>query len=364
MFPPYRVLLCDLLPDTLLDSLPVTGLSLDHYIGKPGSLSGTIPVPNADMAARVRAAVHPGRTAVWVERGRDLWWGGPLWTARTVSDTRGRLSVQIQAGTWESYLYRRDLHDGQIANQVDQFDIVRGLVDYMQRPAGGDIGITYTPDISGVRRDWSASRYDLPSIGELIDDLAELDDGFEWHIRSHRDFDGRRTKTLQLGHPIIRSGSTDIVLDHPGPILSYSWPTDATSKANVWQSRGASTNRNQAAESVPLMSDLLVSADDMENGWPRLDGSSDFTTVENLSTLNSRARADARRARTPAVIPEITVLLGEYITPALLGSTVRIRIRDLLNPSPLDARYRVVGMKVSPPERGQPETAQLYLESL
>ena len=67
-------------------------------------------------------------------------------------------------------------------------------------------------------------------------------------------------------------------------------------------------------------------------------------------------------ARNPVQIPEVTVLLGGNITPALLGSTVRLRIRDLWHPDTLDARYRVVGMTISPPERGRPETARLYLE--
>lgn len=362
MASPYRILFCDLRSDTLLDALPVEGVAFDDYIGKVGRLTATVPIPNREIAARARRAIVSGRTAVWVERGRSIWWGGVLWTDDLGPDARGFLSVRIQAGGWESNLYRRELHDTQIAAQVDQFDIVRGLVDYAQNTPGGDIGITYDTALSGVLRDRTYSRYDLPKIGDLIDDLAHVERGFEWRIASFRDVDGRRVKRLILGHPVIRTGTADIVLTYPGPVISYRWPTDATKKANAWQSRGASINSNQAAASYPLTSPVIVAEDDIAAGWPRLDGSSDYSTVEVQATLNAHARADAAAAITPVTIPEVTVRLGDTVTPALLGATVRLRIRDLMHPDGLDTRYRVVGMSVVPPERGRPETARLYLE--
>ncbi|MGA5354055.1 hypothetical protein ACPCJU_17020 [Streptomyces thermodiastaticus] len=363
MATPYRMVFTDLRSDTVLDALPVQGVSLDDYIGKTGSLRGTVPIPNREAAERARRALLPGRTGVWVERGRDIWWGGILWTLALASDQRGFLTAQVQCGGWESYLYRRELRDTFTAVQVDQFDIARQLVDYVQNTPGGDIGITYDADaVSGVLRDRTFLRYDLPTIGDLLDQLAAVERGFEWRIASYRDADGRRIKRLILGHPVIRTGTADIVLDHPGPVLSYTWPIDATLTANAWQSRGASVNANQAETSYPLMSTELVDADDIAAGWPRLDGSSDYTTVEDPATLNAHARADWNAARQPVQIPEIEVVLGGTVTPALLGATIRLRIRDLWHPTTLDARYRVVGLSISPPERGRPETARLYLE--
>ncbi|RLU85891.1 hypothetical protein CTZ27_26355 [Streptomyces griseocarneus] len=357
------MLLCDLRSDQLLDAVPVQSLALDDYIGKTGSMSATIPVPNAAIAARIRATVQPGRTAVWVERGREIWWGGVLWTARVASSTRGELSVQVGAATFDSYLDHRLLYDTQIAAGVDQYDIARGLISYAQSMPGGDIGITYDTAPSGVRRDRTYSRYDLPRIRDLINQLAAVEGGFEWRIAAYRDPEtGRRVKQLQLGSP-IRTGSAEIVLDYPGPVLAYTWPVDATVQATTWQSRGATDNRNQAAESHPLMSELLVADADLAAGWPRLDGSSDYSTVIEQATLDAHARADHARARAPLTIPEITVRMDGSITPALLGATIRLRIRDLWWPQTLDARYRTVGLAITPPERGRAETARLFLEA-
>ncbi|MFC5720377.1 hypothetical protein ACFP1Z_09405 [Streptomyces gamaensis] len=360
----YRVLLCDLRTDQLLDVVPVQSLALDDYIGKTGSMSATIPVPNAQTAARIRRALLPGRTAVWVERGLEVWWGGILWTARITSSTRGELQVQVQAATFDSYLDHRMLTDTHTAARTDQYDIVRGLISYVQGTPGGDIGITYSGAPSGVLRDRTYSRYDLPRIRDLISQLAAVEGGFEWRIAAYRDpASGRRVKELQLGTPVIRTGTADIVLDHPGPVLSYTWPVDATVQANTWQSRGASTNQNQTEESVPLLSELLVDDTAITAGWPRLDGSSDYSTVITPSVLDAHARADHARARTPLTIPEITVRMDGSITPALLGATVRLRIRDLWWPEGLDARYRIVGLAITPPERGRAETARLSLET-
>ncbi len=84
--------------------------------------------------------------------------------------------------------------------RVDQFDIARQLVDYAQQAAGGDIGIEYDTHTSGMLRDRTYSRYDLPTIRDLLAKLGAVEGGFEWRIASYRDPEsGRRVKRLRLG---------------------------------------------------------------------------------------------------------------------------------------------------------------------
>ncbi|XXZ49919.1 hypothetical protein AAGT00_16610 [Streptomyces cavourensis] len=344
----------------------MTDVSFDDYIGKTGSASATVPLPNRAVAARARAAVEPGRTALWIERGPEIWWGGVLWTANLTSNERGFLGLQVQAGGWASYLDHRAILHTQQAVQVDQYDIVRGLLDYAASLPGGDIGIEYDAEqLSGVKRDRTYRRYDVPRIREVIDQLAAVEGGFEWRIASFRDpGSSRRVKRLQLGSPVIRTGASDVVLDHPGPVMSYAWPVDATVRANAWQARGASDNKNQTKESLPLMSELLDDDEQLGIGWPRLDGTSDYSTVTEQATLDAHARADLAAALHPQTIPEVTVALDRTpLSPSLLGATVRVRIRDLWWAEGLDRRYRVVGLAISPPLRGRPETAKLSLEA-
>ncbi|MFB7452848.1 hypothetical protein [Streptomyces sp. NPDC056194] len=362
----YRVVLCDLRSDQVLDVLPAQGIKCDDYIGKTGAASFTIPVTDSTMARRAREAVIPARTAVWIERDGEVWWGGIVWTREITPPSRGRAGgLAVQAATFDSYLAHRLLTAGWTGTGVDQLDIARQIVDWTQSIKGGDIGIEIDwAQTSGVLRDRAYSRYDLYVVRDVLNQLAGVENGFEWRIRTYRDASGRRVKSLQLGYPIIRSSRTELVLSSPGPVIDYRMPEDGTSRATHWYSRGASINQNQAAASYPLMSAPVYVAGAVEpGGWPRLDGTSDYTSVEQQATLDAHARADLARAWTTTQVPTVSVRLdGSGISPGLLGSTIRLRIRDEWHPEGLDARYRLIGLATTPAERGRPETADLLLE--
>lgn len=362
---PYRVIICDLRSDQLLDVLPVTGLTFDDYIGKTGTCSGTIEITDVRVADRMRLNFIPARTAVYVQRGSDIWWGGILWTRTPNVDSRGYVKLAFQASTFETYFDKRKIYDTQTFVGEDQLEIVRKLLDYAQNMTGGDIGITYDPQFSGVARDRTYSQYDLLNLREQIDLLSNVDDGFEWRMRAYSDEAGRRVRQVEFGYPSIVASDTDIMLSSPGQIIGYSLPEDGTTTTNVWRSRGASINQDASADSTPLMSTAYFYPQDLDAGWPRLDGSSDYNTVSDMATLNAHAIADIARYRRPIVIPDVTVLMdGKTITPALLGATARIRIFDIWYNEGVTLRFRIVGFKVQPPDRGKPEAAQLYLEPL
>ncbi|MEV6181427.1 hypothetical protein ACIHAR_15385 [Streptomyces sp. NPDC052016] len=370
---PYRAIFCDLLTDRTIDILPLRDVTVDDYIGKAGSLSGTIPVPDAEMAARVRR-IEEGRTSVYLQRGNDLWWGGIIWTSTLQSDDRGVLTLGIQAATFESYAGRRRIRAATAAYDPSykleftnryQLDIVRGLwADLQTALPGGKIGITYGNEHSGVRRTVTYRDGDETVYLEAIDALAALENGFEHHIAVYRDpATGARVRRLRLGSPKIEIGTSDLVLDRPGTILSYSFPRDATRGGTTARTRGASTNTNQAEESRPLTSDVAVATALIEQaGYPRVDLSTDHNEITDRSTLNALAGAELAAGTGAVVIPEITVRLDDLVPPALLGRTVRIRITDEWWTEGLDARYRIIGAKVSPAQRGRPDTAELYLE--
>ncbi|MGW7270807.1 hypothetical protein ACWGH5_09830 [Streptomyces sp. NPDC054864] len=364
MAPLYRLLFADLVTDQLLDVLPVQGLGFDDYIGKTGALSGKIPVADSEMAARVRAAVVPGRTAVWVERGSDIWWGGIVWTMTPSVDDRGGVSVDIQAATFDSYLDRRVVFTTQTYTQVDQLAIARGLVGYAASLDKGDLGFEMDTKLSGVLRDRTYTASEVPRVRDLLDDLAAVDGGFEWRVQTYRDTaTGKRVKRLQFGYPKIQAGAQPVMLTYPGNVLTYSMPTDSTGMANVWQSRGATVDNTVDADGGALLSSAWLYTDRLNAGWPRLDGTSDYNTVSVKATLDNHAKADLARARNPVTIPTVRVRLDGEITPSLIGARARLRIRDVWYADGLDATYRVVGMKVDPAERGREESAELYLEA-
>ncbi|MGW0118290.1 hypothetical protein [Streptomyces sp. NPDC003327] len=374
---PYRAIFCDLLTDQTLDILPLRDVAIDDYIGKAGSLSGTIPIPNKEIADRVKK-VREGRTAVYLERGGDLWWGGIVWTATLQSSGRGVLTLGIQAATFDSYASRRRIRtDITFTTPTDQLDIARRLwreLDLQDDPTvppeeGKEprrLGITFgdekSPDEKGLRTAaWRKG--DETVYLEALDQLAALENGFEQQILVYRDpGDGRRVRQLRLGSPKIVNGAADLVFDRPGSILSYSFPYDATRGGTTSLARGASTNSNAAAESRPISSTQQYASELLAEGWPLIDLSSDHNEVTDTLTLDSLAKRELEDARGTVVIPAISIHLGGIVPPALLGRMARIRITDEWFPEGLDTRYRIIGVKVTPPERGRPDTAELYLE--
>ncbi|MFJ8490884.1 hypothetical protein ACIRBZ_21395 [Streptomyces sp. NPDC094038] len=367
---PYRAIFCDLLTDRTIDILPLRDVTVDDYIGKAGSLSGTVPVPNARMAARVRR-IEEGRTSVYLQRGSDLWWGGIIWTSTLQSDDQGVLTLGIQAATFESYAGRRMIRptDGAGAtlgfSDTDQLDIARALWADMQTSlTGGNILVGAGTETSGVRRTVAYQDGDETSYQEALDSLAALADGFEYHITVYTDpVSGQRARRLVLGAPRIETGSTDLVLDRPGTILSYSFPRDATRGGTTARARGASVNTDQSVESRPLVSTIAVAGELIEKaGYPRIDLTSDHNDITDQNTLDALAEAELTAATGAVVIPEISIRLDDLVPTALLGRTARIRITDEWFTEGLDARYRIVGVKVSPAQRGRADTAELYLE--
>ncbi|MCS0637220.1 hypothetical protein NX801_16430 [Streptomyces sp. LP05-1] len=359
---PYRAIFCDLLTDQTLDILPLRDVTLDDFIGKPGSLSGTVPIPDAAIAARVRR-VAEGRTAVYLERGGDLWWGGIIWTSTLASSERGVLTLGIQAATFDSYAARRRIRKDLSYPATDQLEVARELWRELQSAPGGDIRVDYGSETSGVLRKASWRDGDETPYSEALEQLAAPTDGFEHHIAVYRDpVTGERVRRLRLGSPRVRTGATDLLLDRPGAILSYAFPRDATRGGTTARARGASVNNNQAEESRPLYSAEKVAGDLLAAGWPRVDLSSDHNEVGDRAALDSLAATELAEARGAVVIPEITVRLDGVVPPALLGRTARVRITDEWFPEGLDVRYRIIGCKVQPAERGRPDTAELYLE--
>ncbi|MFE2555219.1 hypothetical protein ACFXGT_04180 [Streptomyces sp. NPDC059352] len=363
---PYRAIFCDLWTDTTIDILPLRDVSFEDYIGRAGSLSGTVPIPDRAIAERAHK-IKPGRTTVYLERGGDLWWGGIVWTTNLQSSDRGVVTLGVQASTFDSYAARRrirtDEFETRFAQPTEQFVIARSLWESLSGGLGRSrITVDDLQEDSGVLRTASWRYGDETVYQEALDQLGAQEKGFEYQILVYRNpEDGERIRQLRLGSP-IRTGATDMVFDRPGAILSYSLPDDATRGGTVALARGASTNSNAGTESRPTLSDLARPSKQLPDLWPQLDLSSDHNDIGDKATLNSLAQAAVDTASGSVQIPEISIRLNGIVPPALLGRTARIRITDEWHPTGLDARYRIVGVKVRPAERGRPDTAELALE--
>ncbi|MEU1124126.1 hypothetical protein ABZ371_11260, partial [Streptomyces sp. NPDC005899] len=77
--PVYRAVFCDLRTDQVLDVLPLTETKFDDYIGKAGSLSATVPLPDAAPARPGGGGPGARRPPGWGGGAGAKRWGGGGW---------------------------------------------------------------------------------------------------------------------------------------------------------------------------------------------------------------------------------------------------------------------------------------------
>ena len=367
----YRYVFADLLTDTPLAELDLTNVTFDRRIIQPGAFRATIPVPNADVAERVRAVFPPentwppsggaGRTVCHVYRDADIWGTYLIWTATPSGDDRGRVQVDLQGASLESYLDHRQIWADLAFTQEDQIDIAHALVLDMQADGpASNIGLQVEGAPSGVLRDREYKASEAATYGQRLSELANVVGGFEYMIRTYVDQStGMRPRVFTTGYPALGQATTPHVFARPGNVISWSYPSDAASSATRWRGRGDTVQDDLTSDSEPLLGNVYTADDLITAGWPYLDHTEDYQGVTVVSTLDDYARW-WRDTRSGVIrVPQATVRLDDStsFTPNRLGDYARLVIVDEWFPlddqgaPTFDVTWRVVGVEVTPVSR-------------
>lgn len=350
----YRVKFTNALTDQALDEFPLSGVTADTRISAAGALQGTIPIARGDAAfgARIAAVRSCAASAVYLYRNGVPWWDGLLWNKTRASDETGKPNTTISAGTGESYMDRVQLGtDLPALTATDQLAIAKSFVDHMQTDPYANLRIVCDTATSSIIRDrvmYLASA--RPSYLQMLTDLANLDQGFEFLIQTVLDSTGARTRRMRLGYPTLSTGTIHRI-DKPGAILSYTLPEDGTRSATYLMATGSG-----------VQSTIHTDAAALAAGYPRLDLTTSYSQITDTTVLEAHAAADLARAKAPVIVPTIRIRPDTTdITPLCLGDTIKAAIKDENFPNGFTGTYRLVGMVVSPPERGKTETHDLIL---
>jgi hypothetical protein len=209
-----------------------SGLSWEEAIN--GEAQATVTVdPHAQIpAVTERLADLVDASELWIWRNSDLVFAGPIVGIQPQAGEAGLVATLHVRSLWH-YPRRWLLAPNQTLTHTgfDQFDIVRSLIDHHQSRAFGDFGITVSTESSGVTRDRVYVGAENHNIGQRIEELAEIADGFDFLIDPE-------TRMLMLGHPrlgVDRSGT--VILDRrnivdPGAFMSVG-PDDLTAEAHA-----------------------------------------------------------------------------------------------------------------------------------
>jgi hypothetical protein len=348
-----RVWTSDLLTQRkLCHSLPMSIRRYTLSLGAPTVIEGEVSLDAPDHPVPL---LPERKSVLWIEEDEVLVAGGIVWT--TEPNLRSR-TLRVSAAGPLSYLDRRRIPENTQFENIDQFEIVRTLVDAVQGASAGDIHLQVRPDTdSGVKRDrsYAINKY----VGEAIAELSRVENGFDLREEFAYDAQQRPTWALRLGYPFLGRVYPQLLWyrEIPGQplagnIAEYRWPSDGASSANHWLALGAGTGSGQLIASA-------IDTTETDAGYPQLDGISSYLDVIEPETLAAHAAEDLRIALGNRVVPVIT-LRGEH-APApgkiLPGDFARVRLTSCYHlPGPggrpgVDSYFRVVQVQVTPASR-------------
>ncbi|MFB7500413.1 hypothetical protein ACFC09_38035 [Streptomyces sp. NPDC056161] len=352
--PDYRYILARAATGEVLNwNLPLTEVEFGPEKSGPGSLTATLTPPFAPSLSDMLN--DAGDAVILVERNSRLIWGGLLWRAEPEG-----VKLPFEASGFTSYLHRRfDLHgnlDGRGPYvEADPCQVIRDVWAYAQEQPGGDLQVvvddTRSQGKTGTAKDpYATSKSDPRNLGEIVDEIADIDDGLEWtETVSWRGHQAERR--VVLGAPTLGRRRDDLTFTTGANVVGEPHVVkDADTYAQwvIGLGAGEGTKRK-------------VVVDGVRNGRLRLESKLE-TSEKDETKLKQRARRErlARQILPTLTELEITDHPAAPIQELRVGDDVRIRLDE--PHTAYDAWNRIVGWTLRPGGGESPERVTLKLE--
>jgi hypothetical protein len=326
----YRYLVSDVWGN-VREEIPFADVSYTPQLNGAGSFQGSLPV---DHEKATRAALEPMASAVWVERERTLVWGG------IVAGVNAEATVSVTAAGFWTYFTARHIRHRKEYVDTDQLTIVADLISYAQTQPGGSIGLQLSmPGAgSGVLRSRLYESWERKAVAEAVEELASLDNGFDFSIEPFYGADGRPNKVLLLSYP-RRGQRREITLDLAKNLIGMPrWTIDGARIANLVDATGLGD-----AETM-----LIATAETHDRGaYPVLEQVNSYRDEGEFSNLIDRAVADVKRLQVPVEHLACDVRPDSEIKPGAftLGDTLRCRARRGF--IQIDGEFRVTSYTIN-----------------
>ena len=309
------------------------------------SLDGTDPA--AAMLAELGTDLTVFRRRTYGATTRQILFRGRI---GNVSDNidETRHTVSVPAIDYREVLKRRHLMHGMKISWdgYDQAWIAYGLIAEAQKVTGGDYGIVNGAAVTGQTR---TRAYELgDNIGERIQELSEVINGFDWDIAPAAD----GTLTFRVWYP-QRGTDRGVVLELGGAARTLQRSVDSKDYANAIRLTGTAPEGGDGEEPPPEERYAADLGSGLQGRWDGVYNES-ITTAANL-----KERADWRIAEQQVVRPSYTLNLapGWWDGPdhLWLGDPVRLVIyRGRLA---VDTVLRVQEISVSIADTGDEQVA-------
>ena len=303
---PFRYHAYDVSSRTYLGRLPYQGVTFGvPQKNTPGPFTGSIPLADPRVQRlNWPAQVGTGKTALIVEMGGQILWGGMLWTSN-YNDSDPTKSLQVGGSTFGSYAQQRVQAEDysttfsagadpmliaeQIFSDAMALGTIMGGITIVLHPSGGEGGPVITPTYPKT-----ASQ----TIDQMVSMMAQMgyDVGFDYSFDVTY-VSGLPAVTLNIWFPRAGRAAADshlVILQRN--VIDFTYPIDSTRQAtDVTETGAAGVGAATASFATP--------------GYPRLERVFSRVQITDPVTLANVAAGDIYQSAWPVITPTVTLPL-------------------------------------------------------
>lgn len=305
-------------------------------------------IPTRDVLVR---EIWPHRTSIYISRIA----GGGATHANPVVEFAGMVetfeaddenTTKVGMPALEEYLNHRMLRERKVYRNVPQTQIGERLVQAAQEDG---IPLTADADASEHARDRTYEKWDHKVIGEAIQELSDLEDGFDWELRHTKEDGAWSTQMIFRDYVGADRG---VILASDREAFGYGLDVDASEHATLVDAIGSGEELYQ----------IVATAQDNSGIYPRFDAAPAWNDVTLLKTLQPYANGYLLEHREPSAVPSLT-LRGMVPDPAQvrLGDTVQVETEYGAVTYHGPARVTTISWAV---EADEPETRTLSMSPM
>lgn len=298
----------------------------------------------------------PGHCFCVIERNGQII-GDYIITSRTYQSQAK--SMQLYGKGWRSYPYMRIADRDYTYTNTDQIQVFLAMyADLQADPNSAKVILpSYSP--SGVLISLETKGSEVKKYGEIFDNFANGDTGFDWDVVTTRNLN-TYDRRLVYGYPTLgaKANPAMVIFEYPGNITNY-WEAES-----VGSRGGTHLYAIGGGEGDTTIQATVVHSDLLANGYPRYDVDSSHKDITNLNALVSIATQEALIRKPPVSIitAEVKGDTGIEFGSYSVGDACRLIILDPRHPEPLDKQTRILSWEYYPPASDNVELVRFNFE--
>lgn len=328
----WRLLHSEAVSGELLGELPLLGVDASDELNGAGRFTASMPLDDVDTLAT-------GSTVVYLDRDGVILWSGVVWTAAA---DYGAGTMTIGGEGLGSYYRKRLITFTTTFSGVEQTAMATNVLSIVEGYGNG-LGVVGVPLATGVTRDRTTDANEAKPVGEFIEQLGAVNDGFDIRWRARWDA-GVPVRELLFDYP-PDGRLLDLVFEVGVNCAVLDYSEDAVDMANYVLGLGAGEGRDKLRriQSTPVGGTSI----------PQFDAAVSHLDVTVAGTLDGHVARRLQRGANPVRRVRLQLVPGTVPVPGSFDVGDRVYVRARRGWMNVADYFRIVEISYSYGEQGE-----------